>query len=547
MTNKPIAYSYIRFSTPGQSGGDSFLRQTERAKEYAAVHDLQIADLKFTDLGRSAYDGTNVRRGGFSDFLAAVKSGKVVQGSYLLVEALDRLSRAPPSQSQKLLLDLIESGIVIVTLMDERVYDKTTVDRDPFALMDSVMKLYAAHEESKKKSDRFQKLYKRRRAENAPIIGFRGPGWVKKRADKKGWEAIPEKAASVVKLFDLTLDGLGGIAIARKANAEKWETIGRPGHSWQQSNISKILKYRGCFGEYQPMVSLDGNLKPIGLPIANYFPAVITEETFNRVQAVLAERSRIPNRRDDMCRNILAGMLICGSCGATLALKVNNSKVHFLNYYYTCADRTRGLTKCPSFHAGDLLAPNAAPRKHVKQKQITSRALLATLLRHIAEHVSLDEKLRSITERLNAVNANLASKQASQANLLAVAEAGGADVGVLATRLRHISDEISELETEKHELQLSRVNVATIQTEDDVDASIGDAITALRDPEATSERARLRDKLLQLVEHIWLWPGIAGFRLKGETAVRWIPLSDKSGALITKPPALPTLRKHLRR
>ena len=32
---KPKAYSYVRFSTPGQAKGDSYRRQTEAANEYA--------------------------------------------------------------------------------------------------------------------------------------------------------------------------------------------------------------------------------------------------------------------------------------------------------------------------------------------------------------------------------------------------------------------------------------------------------------------------------------------------------------------------------
>ncbi|NMF88331.1 recombinase family protein [Aromatoleum petrolei] len=105
------AYSYIRFSTPSQSGGDSFRRQTEIAREYAELNGLELADLKFTDLGRSAFHGANLKRGELKDFLHAVESGTVAPGSFLLVEALDRLSRAPPSKSQRLLLDLIDSGM----------------------------------------------------------------------------------------------------------------------------------------------------------------------------------------------------------------------------------------------------------------------------------------------------------------------------------------------------------------------------------------------------------------------------------------------------
>ncbi len=542
------AYSYIRFSTPSQSGGDSFRRQTEDAREYADIHGLELDDLKFTDLGRSAFRGSNVKRGELKDFLRAVESGKVAPGSYLLVEALDRLSRAAPSTSQRLLLDLIEAGIVVVTLMDKRVYDKATVNRDPFALMDSVMKLYAAHEESRKKSERFEKLFKARRNKGAPIIGFVGPGWVKKRADKLGWELIPEKAESVRKLFEATLAGHGGVTLVKMANAEKWVPFGHRGTSWHQGSISKVLKNRACIGEYQPMRLDDGKLVPAGLPIPDYYPAVVSEEDFNLVQSTLVQRSRIPHRRDDQCRNVFAGMLICGSCGATLALKAGRTSDHYLTRYYACADRTRGLTQCPSFHAGDLLAPEGlAPRRYRKQKDIPTKALLATLMQHIAEHVSRDEKMRSIGDALNKAEAKLHALQVSQANLMAVAEAGGAGVAVLADRLRTVSEEIRGCEAEIEELTLSRVHFASIQTEEDIDASIEAAVMAVSNPAASAERMLLRDKLLQLVEHIWLWPGLARFRLRGEELPRTVLLAPEATPLLTNLPPIPPMRKHLKR
>lgn len=546
----PKAYSYIRFSTPNQSKGDSFRRQSEKAAEYAALHGLELADLKFRDLGISAFDGSNVRRGGLSDFLAAVKSGVVEPGSYLLIEALDRLSRAPPSQSQELLLQIINSGIVVVTLIDEHVFDKSTVDRNPFALIDAVIKLYAAHEESLKKADRFNKLYEARRKREAPIIGFTAPGWLRKKADKSGWEAIPEKADSIVRLFDMTLAGHGGVVTAKAANREGWEPVGGRGSSWHQGSISKILKNRAVIGEYQPKRLVEGKLEAVGLPMSNFFPAIIDEEVFNKVQAILAERSRIPRRRDLECRNILAGLLICGGCGATLALKRGSNQESYLNRYYACADRSRGVEKsqcCPTFHAGDLLAPDVELRRYRKQTHLPTRGLLAAVMRHIAEHVSREERITSIRNELNQLNANLSEAQKIQSNLIEVAAAGAASVAALAERLQKISSDIDAQKERQRELQLALLSASAIQNEEDIDAAIASAVRAVRDEKAIEDRGQLRDRLLQLVDHIWLWPGIAALRLKGESMVRWLPLHPDTLGLLLNPPALPPMRKHLAR
>src|SRR4028119_1217108 len=90
----PKAYSYLRFSTPEQIKGDSRRRQTSMAQEYAAKHGLTLdEELTYQDLGVSAFRGKNAEDGKLSEFLDAVRFGKVEPGSYLLVESLDRISR----------------------------------------------------------------------------------------------------------------------------------------------------------------------------------------------------------------------------------------------------------------------------------------------------------------------------------------------------------------------------------------------------------------------------------------------------------------------
>jgi DNA invertase Pin-like site-specific DNA recombinase len=116
------AYSYVRISTDAQLKGDGVRRQLDRSREYAAAHGLDLDENSPRDIGVSAYRGANVSSGNLGTFLDAVRVGKVERGSYLLVESLDRLSREQPLKSFSLFSDLISSGIIVVTLIDERVY-----------------------------------------------------------------------------------------------------------------------------------------------------------------------------------------------------------------------------------------------------------------------------------------------------------------------------------------------------------------------------------------------------------------------------------------
>ena len=68
MRKPPIAYSYVRFSTPEQAKGRSYERQIEAAAAYAKEHGLTLADYTFEDLGVSAFRGKNAQTGALVPF-----------------------------------------------------------------------------------------------------------------------------------------------------------------------------------------------------------------------------------------------------------------------------------------------------------------------------------------------------------------------------------------------------------------------------------------------------------------------------------------------
>jgi hypothetical protein len=58
---KPVAYSYLRFSSPQQATGDSIRRQTDNRENWLAAHPTVSLDtsLKMTDAGRSRFRRKN--------------------------------------------------------------------------------------------------------------------------------------------------------------------------------------------------------------------------------------------------------------------------------------------------------------------------------------------------------------------------------------------------------------------------------------------------------------------------------------------------------
>jgi DNA invertase Pin-like site-specific DNA recombinase len=131
-------YSYTRFSTPAQSKGDSLRRQTKAAQDWAAAHGLTLDDtLTFHDAGLSAWTGEN-EGGQLGAFREAVKAGVVPRGSVLAIESFDRLSRGGIRKTQRLVEDIIDAGIEIVTLSDGKRYNAAEIDGPLGARPDSV-------------------------------------------------------------------------------------------------------------------------------------------------------------------------------------------------------------------------------------------------------------------------------------------------------------------------------------------------------------------------------------------------------------------------
>ena len=530
------AYSYIRFSSLRQADGDSLRRQMALARAYADEHGLELDD-KFTykDLGVSAYDRSNLERGALGLFLKAVEDGKVPKGSILLVEAFDRLTRSPPLVAVNLLSDIVRAGITIITLRDRKTYTEESLNASLADLMMSVVLMMAAHEEVKHRAARVRDYYQARRDKQLPVVGATAPGWLRKMPNEAGWELIPEKAESVRKVFDLALSGLGSVAITRHANTEAWIVPSRGHSGWHHSNILKLLKNRAVLGEYQPMTITNGKLVPLGDPRPGYFPKLIDEDIFLRVQAIISRRTFGTGKRGVTYCNIFRGLLRCGACGATLTLHKSGS-AHFFQYmYYVCLDSRRSVTSCQSFKAVDVY-----------------KMLLPAVMEHVLDAVLLASRVSELRDQLDVESVRLDDARQTQQKLLEMFEGGSEEAGtgsssldkLLHARLRAVSLDVDRLETICLSLKAQLEDSTSVWDEEANEETIAAAVSAVFDPTQETERCSFHDKLSRAIEHIWLYPGIAAIKRIGEDFVRWMPLAPEAASLVANPPDIPPIRKH---
>ena len=349
MAKKTKAYSYTRFSTPEQSKGDSARRQLAAAEEYARRNDLDLDDqLTFRDLGVSAYRGRNADGGQLGTFKKAVEDGVVPQGSILLVENLDRISRQTARVALRTLEDIVDAGVVVVTLSDGKQYTKKTLDEDQLSLMMAILTFIRAHEESAIKGRRVRAAWdnKRTRAvEHGTPLTKRTPGWLILGANGK-LRLDQRRAALVRRVFKMTLSGLGQNAIALAFNREKVPAFNAD--RWHRTYVKKLLSNPAVVGrlvahrvEYENGRKVR---KPV-LEVEDHFPAAITKEDWHRVQEMRdvgssGSRSRSAPKGQAALQNVLAGLARCPKCAGTMT-RINKGPTGGYAYL-TCAKAKAG-------------------------------------------------------------------------------------------------------------------------------------------------------------------------------------------------------------
>jgi DNA invertase Pin-like site-specific DNA recombinase len=339
---RPRAYSYVRMSTDLQLKGDSLRRQLEASAAYAAMHDLELVDeSRLEDIGVSAFKGANVAEGALGRFLDAAKAGKVPAGSFLLVESLDRLSRQEVRKSLGIFLSIVDAGVNIVTLADNRVY--TAQKTELVDLLTSLVIMSRAHEESQTKSRRVGAAWanKRARAKTQPLTAT-CPAWLRLSQDRAKYEVIEDRAATVRLIFEESASGIGNYSITQRLNKRRVPHFGKS-NGWHPSYVSKILKNRAVIGEFQPHRLVDGRRRPDGDPIQGYFPAVVDEATFYRAQLGLSERLvRGAGRKGAHVSNLFSGILVCAYCRSPLKFENKGRPPKGANFL-VCDAARRGL------------------------------------------------------------------------------------------------------------------------------------------------------------------------------------------------------------
>jgi DNA invertase Pin-like site-specific DNA recombinase len=321
---KPRVYSYIRFSRPEQLKGDSLRRQMDLSKRWCEKNGYVLDEIfKLHDLGLSAFRGKNAAVGKLAAFIDAVRAGRVEKGSILLMESLDRLSREQVTKAVRLFLEILELGIVIVTLEPEEWFDYAKLDMIQFVI--AIVIMGRGNEESKTKRERViaaRDTARRRAREEGRILTKQCPAWLTVKDGK--FVLVPEAAETIGRIFELKLRGLGKTAIAQALRKEAtWfpppsKHGKRAGGKWRESYIQKILANQAVIGVYQPYTRRDdGKREPVDEPIQDYYPTIVRPDVFYAAQEQL-NKNKGKGGRTGKASNLFTHLAKCAYCGGAM-------------------------------------------------------------------------------------------------------------------------------------------------------------------------------------------------------------------------------------
>lgn len=509
----PKAYSYIRFSTPEQARGDSLRRQVEQAEKWAAEHKIQI-DESLREFGVSAHRGAHVEHGTvLGKFLDHVRSGRVEQGSYLIVESMDRLSREAVMQALPRFIDILNAGIIVVTLSDGQVYSKESIDQNPYQIMVSLGPMIRSHEESKLKSKRVGEAWEKKRERaraGTHLLTRRTPEWITIKGEKFVFRDGREEI--IRRVFRETIEGYGRRTLASPLNLEGIPNF-RAGENrkknptgWHPSSIAKILNSRAAFGEFQPGTGTTkyGTHKPEGTPIQGYYPAVIDKKTFDEAQGVIASRRFERDENGGVIRrgkggrhgygiaHLLIGLGRCARCEGPIHI-INKGRPPKGALYFECSTARR-KAGCDN-----------ANRRRVDEIE---RRLLKNLSYIDADAVLDGSAPSGEAQRVAGLRARLADVKRERDAVLRIVKTGDEaairEFEQLAAQVKEAAAELADAET----------SLARAAADPGLKARLVEAVDLTRamdeaeGEQRTAIRTRLAEQLRQLVDRILFDPDI---------------------------------------
>ena len=327
--------SYLRMSTTEQLKGFSLERQRKLIADFASRNGLSLDEShSIEDIGHSAFsDDADQKQ--LARFFVDLEAGKFSPGDVFALENIDRLTRRGPIDAILKINTILSKGLklAIISTNEQKIIEDIN---DASTIITLSIDATRSHGESKNKSNKGLKNWAFKRelaASHGVAMTAQAPAWldtetfdvfdeeIQKNRKRRRYVLNPDKAETVRLIFELFQNGNGSLKIKNILNERKIPTF-KGAEYWEPSIISKILRNPATHGFYQPQKQGTGkrDLIPAGDPIHDYFPAIVSRETFEQCQRITEANTTRKGRKGKLFTNLFTGLLKCSDCGGPVHL-----------------------------------------------------------------------------------------------------------------------------------------------------------------------------------------------------------------------------------
>ena len=334
------------------------------------------------------FTGANIDRPALARLLADIEDGKV---DVVVVYKVDRLSRSLLDFAR--MMETFQRFEVSFVSVTQHFNTATSMGR----LILNILLSFAQFEREMISERTRDKMAAARRKGKwlggVPVLGY--------DVDRQARRLIvnQKEAKQVQETFELYLQ-LGGLIpvveeLARRGWVNKrWtnrKNVVRHGKPFNKGTLHYLLTnvtYRG-------LVKFEGEIYP------GDHPAIVSEELFQQVQALLAKNRRLKKRpKASDCKGALEGLLYCAACESRMFHTYTNKGNRRYRYYLCSSAQKRGHNACPSKSIPAL----EIERFVIGEVQKTIQA--ATDTRLPAESYSMAQQAKALTQLVDRIDYN---------------------------------------------------------------------------------------------------------------------------------------------
>ena len=425
-----ITALYCRLSQDdGREGeSNSISNQKEILAQYARANGFHNT-MFFVDDGIS---GTTFDRPDFQRMQRMIENGEI---GVVIVKDLSRFGRNYLDVGEYLEIKYPTLGVRFIAIQENvDTLKNTGTEMMPF---NNIFNERYAAQTSKK----IRAVWKSKADKGERIAAAIPYGYIKSQDDSKQW-IIDEEAAKVVRyIFELTLEGLGPMKIARRLEDEQIlsptayylengrkssnDISARGKCAWSTTSVRHILEnrqYTGCTVNFKTSLVSYKVHKTVYNPeeewqiIPNTQEAIIDEDTFNRVQELRDSRRRNTATGRE---SLFSGLLYCADCKSKLYFCAAKS-IKPEQEFHRCSAYKENRGSCSIHFIREVVLREAIlelvkrvalfiqqyeavflymyAKKHNITKEVNSRNMKATIERNKRRIKELDKLIERIYE-----------------------------------------------------------------------------------------------------------------------------------------------------